>query len=246
MRVSTRWYRWLILICSFLLLHSSGCAYRSARTITQVGTFHDLSAGGFDGRMSCRRLGSYGNFGIGTFHALDGEMIVTDGKIYQAKSDGKVYLPNGGTTVPFAELVSFAPQAKLILKGGANYAAVEEQINKAVPDRDIFCAIRVRGRFSKMKIRSVPAQVKPYPRLVEVTNHPPVFQFDGVSGTMVGFRSPLYAGEITVPGYHFHFISDDGNSGGHVLEFAIESAAAEIEECDRFLLITSEKGLGGN
>jgi len=246
MRASARWYRWLILICSSLLLHSSGCASKSAHTITQVGTFHDLSAGAFDGRMPCRRLGSYGNFGLGTFHALDGEMIVSDGKIYQAKSDGKVYLPNGSMPVPFAELVSFAPRVKLMFKGGENYAALEDQIDRAVPDRDIFCAIRVRGRFSKMKLRSVPPQVKPYPRLVEATNRQPVFQFDGVSGTMVGFRSPLYAGEITVPGYHFHFISDDGNSGGHVLEFAIESAAAEIEECDRFLLITPDKGMGGN
>jgi acetolactate decarboxylase len=50
----------------------------------------------------------------------------------------------------------------------------------------------------------------------------------------------VYAAEVTVPGCHFHFISDDKKLGGHVLEFITELGSAEIEKCDRFLLIMPE------
>jgi acetolactate decarboxylase len=35
---------------------------------------------------------------------------------------------------------------------------------------------------------------------------------------MVGFWTPSYASSLNVPGYHFHFVSDDCRHGGHVLD----------------------------
>ena len=35
---------------------------------------------------------------------------------------------------------------------------------------------------------------------------------------MVGFWTPSYASSLNVPGYHFHFVSDDRRHGGHVLD----------------------------
>ena len=43
-----------------------------------------------------------------------------------------------------------------------------------------------------------------------------------------------------MPGYHLHFISDDLKSGGHLLEFMLEQGIAEIDICNRFLLILPE------
>ncbi len=36
-------------------------------------------------------------------------------------------------------------------------------------------------------------------------------------GTLVGFWAPEYSMALSVPGYHFHFISEDRTVGGHVL-----------------------------
>jgi len=35
---------------------------------------------------------------------------------------------------------------------------------------------------------------------------------------MVGFWILSYASSLNVPGYHFHFVSDDRRHGGHVLD----------------------------
>jgi len=91
-----------------------------------------------------------------------------------------------------------------------------------------------------MKTRSVPAQAKPYPPLTEVTKNQPIFDLENVTGTLVGFRAHEYVKGIGVPGYHWHFISDDLTSGGHVLEFSFDNGIVEIDVCNRFLLILPE------
>lgn len=42
----------------------------SPNTITQISTIDALLAGVYDGQMSCVRLMTYGNLGIGTFDHL--------------------------------------------------------------------------------------------------------------------------------------------------------------------------------
>jgi acetolactate decarboxylase len=39
-----------------------------------------------------------------------------------------------------------------------------------------------------------------------------------VSGTAVGFWTPLYARTINVAGWHLHFVTDDRTGGGHFLD----------------------------
>ena len=53
---------------------------------------------------------------------------------------------------------------------------------------------------------------------VEVAAVQPEFELYNVSGTLVGFWSPDYAGTLEMPGYHLHFVSDDRESGGHLLQ----------------------------
>jgi acetolactate decarboxylase len=48
-------------------------------------------------------------------------------------------------------------------------------------------------------------------------------------GTLVGFWSPPYASGIEVAGYHFHFISDDRQVGGHVLDCAGRELQAQVQ-----------------
>ena len=42
---------------------------------------------------------------------------------------------------------------------------------------------------------------------------------------------------LNVPGYHLHFISDDLKAGGHILDFIIEEGRAELDVCNRFLML---------
>jgi alpha-acetolactate decarboxylase len=62
------------------------------------------------------------------------------------------------------------------------------------------------------------------PTLAEVTKHQSEFQFVEVKGTLFGFYTPTFAQTINVPGFHFHFITEDKTSGGHVLNVRFDSA----------------------
>ena len=69
----------------------TGCAPSADRDeLFQVSTIGALMAGAYDGRTTCGRLTARGDFGLGTFNALDGEMVVLDGVVYQARVDGPV------------------------------------------------------------------------------------------------------------------------------------------------------------
>lgn len=223
------------------LCAAPGCGSPS-RTIVQISTIGALLAGAYDGSMTCRELRRHGDFGLGTFDRLDGEMVVLDGTVYQVRADGGVRAAGPGEKTPYAMVTRFSPSLSVPLARGAGLPELEASIDRAFPDMNLFCAVRVRGRFSEMRTRSVPPQEKPYPPLAEAAKAQAVFRRRGVSGTLVGFRAPAYAERIAPPGHHLHFLSDDRTFGGHVLAFSLESGSAELEPCRRFLLLLPPEG----
>ncbi len=66
---------------------SSPTAVRADDALVQYSLVAALAAGDYDGGISLGELVRDGNFGVGTFSRLDGEMIVLDGKVYQALAD---------------------------------------------------------------------------------------------------------------------------------------------------------------
>jgi acetolactate decarboxylase len=202
----------------------------------QVCTIDALLAGGYDGHLACRKLLDHGDFGIGTFHRLDGEMIVLDGTVYQVKADGSVHRPNLDTKTPFAAVCRFAANDSFPHEGDLDLKGVESLLDRKIPDRNVFCAIRIDGVFSEMTTRSVPAQDPPYPILADVAKKQSVFTFQNISGTIVGFRCPAFVQGINVPGYHLHFLSADRTQGGHILGFRTRSGTAKTNLCHQFLL----------
>jgi acetolactate decarboxylase len=223
-----------------ILLNIVSCSTVHLNTVTQVSTIDAILAGAYDGTMTLHELATYGNFGIGTFDKLDGEMVLFDGTFLQIKGDGNVVMPDLMAKTPFASVVQFEKDITTKLPAGINYTALKTIVDEKAPTMNVFCAVQVTGTFRTMKTRSVPAQKKPYPPLTEVTKHQAVFNLKNVSGTIVGFRSPLYVKGINVPGYHMHFISDDFSSGGHILAFELETGTADIDTCNRFLMILPE------
>lgn len=226
------------------LLFCFGCSKGTTNTITQASTIEALMAGAYDGSVSCAELLKSGNFGLGTFDRLDGEMIILNGEVFQVKADGGVYRPKGSLLSPFAAVCFFTPEKRFDIKEESDYQRTRDIIDNAILNKNIFYAVKIHGRFSGMKTRSVPPQTRPYPVLTEVTKNQPVFDFKDIEGTVVGFRCPPFAGGVNVPGYHFHFISDDLARGGHILDFVLEEGLCEIDACHRYLLVLPEGGRG--
>jgi acetolactate decarboxylase len=214
-----------------------GCCGLPRNTVIQFSTLDALLAGAYDGQVSCKELIGRGDLGIGTFEGLDGEMVLLDGKIYQVKADGKVYRPRACLRSPFASVVKFKPDVVFSLNRKTDLTALEKAIDGQIHNKNIFCAIKIKGDFSRVKTRSVPVQQKPYPPLAEVTKTQPVFDLASASGTIVGFRMPEYVKGVNMPGYHFHFLSNDAASGGHILDLELDNAEVFIDTCNKFFLV---------
>ncbi len=222
------------------LLITSCSSFQPRHTLTQASTIDALLAGSYDGTMTCRELLTKGDFGLGTFDHLDGEMLVLEGRVYQIKSDGKVYQPSLDMTTPFAAVCRFSPQNSFDLPGKADMAKIKKFLDQKVPDKNAFCAIKIKGTFRKMHTRAVPAQKKPYPLLADIAARQPEFHMQNISGTIVALRSPPFVTGIGVPGYHLHFISNDRKQGGHVLGFELTSGTAATDVCNNFHLLLPE------
>jgi acetolactate decarboxylase len=206
-------------------------------TITQASILDALLASKFDGCLTCGELLEHGDLGHGTFHQMDGEMIVVDGVVYQAKTDGKVYTPGPEMTTPFATVCHFSPDETWQIDSPCDLDAIKQMIDKKATNQNVFCAVRVDGTFSKMKTQVLPKQSKPYPPVIDVVKACPHFETEAVSGSIVGVRCPPYVKGINDPGYHLHFVSDDRTKGGHVLECTIESGACSIDICSNHHVI---------
>ena len=238
--------RFLILFMA-ITFFMCACVSRPENTLSQISTIDALLAGVYEGEITLKQLLERGDTGIGTFDCLDGEMLILDGKIYQVKSDGKVYIPSLETTTPFAALIHFQAERRLILDRDIDYPVLKKMLDQVASRRNLFYAFKIKGTFKSIRTRSVPRQKRPFPPLTEVVKNQPVFRMKNVSGTIVGFRCPPYVKGINVPGYHLHFISDDRQRGGHVLQFKmLKGASIELDCSNKFFMVLPDSGSGFN
>ncbi|MEA1892692.1 MAG: acetolactate decarboxylase [Campylobacterota bacterium] len=203
----------------------------------QISTIQALLAGLYDGDLTVGDLQEHGDFGIGTFNGIDGEMIVYDGTVYQVKSDGHVYVADKTTGVPFACVHFFQSDINTTLNNITSYEALKTSLNGYKECKNYPCAFKIDGTFNYIKTRSEPKASKPYPPLAEyITDNQVYFEAQNISGTLIGYVLPQYFEKVNVVGYHLHFLSDDKTFGGHVLELSLNSANIQLDKLYEFKL----------
>ncbi len=176
-----------------------------------------LVEGIYEENVPLAEVKKHGDFGLGTFNDLDGEMVMLDGNIYRIASGGAVTQEDEGVLTPFACVTAFQEMSHDRLAEEQSYAEFLGWLNNLMPSPNIFYAFRVEGSFAHVKVRSVPRQ-QSYRPLVEATRDQPVFSFEDVEGTLAGFFTPAFMSSLSVPGIHLHFLSADLRRGGHLLE----------------------------
>jgi len=208
-------------------------------TLFQVSTAGALVQGVLGGAVSVGTLRQHGDFGLGTFVDLDGEMVVLDGAFYQIRSDGSVHQAEDSQQAPFALVTQFNPDKSTVLQPFSSLQALTEQLDRLRTSDNLFFAARLDGRFRHVHNRAA-CKVGPQESLVDAAAHQGEFHTDDVSGSMVGFWTPGYVKAIGVAGWHLHFISDDRRFGGHVLGAAGDGITAAIEPLDDFRIAIPE------
>jgi acetolactate decarboxylase len=205
-------------------------------TVYQYATINALMEGGFDGDMTLAALQKKGSFGIGTFNELDGEMIGFDNHFYQIKSDGKAYAVLPSQKTPFAVVTNFTKDKTASISQTLDLKKLYVLLDSLSPNKNLYVGYKIKVKCQTLKTRSVSKQVKPYPLMIDAVKKQSVFEMQTISGTLVGFRFPEYMKGLNVPGYHFHFLSDDKKSGGHVLDLSASNFEIEIDFMDDFEL----------
>ena len=203
-------------------------------SIFQASLFEALIEGVYEGDLTYGELKKHGDFGLGTFNSLDGEMVALDGVFYRIDSDGNVSVVEDSMKSPFAIVTFFDSNEKLTPTEALSCEGLKEYIDAALPARNIFYAIKVSGEFEMLRTRSVHAQEKPYPPISEAIKDQSEFDFKNIKGTIVGYWMPMYIGGVSQSGFHFHFISDDKKSGGHVLQCKTKNIVIDIDHIRDF------------
>jgi acetolactate decarboxylase len=187
-----------------------------------------LVEGIYEQNVPLSEIKKHGDFGLGTFNDLDGEMVLLDGRIYRVDAGGQVTIMNEEILTPFACVTFFNAMTHDGFDGPLAYPKLLEWLTSLMPSPNIFYAFRIEGEFSQVRTRSVPKQEN-YRPLVQVAQEQPEFQFRDIEGTLVGFYTPTFMASLNVPGLHLHFLSQDRQKGGHVLNCDSKNIRAEIQ-----------------
>ena len=201
----------------------------------QYNTLSALMAGLYGGTLTIGELLEHGDLGIGTLDSIDGELIILDGKAYQAiGSNGKpeIVEVSDDVKVPYAAVVPH--QAEVIFKQRFEMtdAELKKRIESYYDGVNLFRSIKIKGTFSNMHVRMIPKSA-PNTKFAEVATRQPEYTREDVMGTIVGIWTPKMFHGVSVAGYHLHFISDDLTFGGHVMDFVISEGVVEVGPVDQ-------------
>jgi acetolactate decarboxylase len=210
--------------------------------VYQFSTISALLEGVYDGDATVADLLRHGDFGLGTFNHLDGEMVILDGVCYRLRADGTASRAAPTDHTPFAAVTTFREDFRIEIQTRTGRTELIETIDGKIKSANLIYAIRINGHFSTLHTRTVMAQKAPYPPLTQATEEQAETVFTDVSGAVVGFRTPDFEQGISVAGYHLHFLNDDRTAGGHVLDFSLERGEVAVSGASQLHLSLPTSG----
>lgn len=213
------------------------CTKSTTDNMYQVALLQSLMQGEYEGVISVEELKKHGDTGIGTFHDVNGEMIVIDGVVYQALGDGTVKIASDQETVPFSNVAFLKGKVTANNLQANNFKDLEKQLNEIVDKqgKNQFAIATIQGKFPTITVRSELKQEKPYKPLYEVLKTDQTeFNYKNIEGTLVALYFPEYMSSLNMPGWHIHFVSEDKTKGGHVLDLNLANGSLKLDTKTNF------------
>jgi acetolactate decarboxylase len=185
-----------------------------------------LMKGLYEENTTIANIKKHGDFGLGTFNDLNGEMAMLDGIAYQLKTDGLTYSVDDAARMPFACVTFFHPTTVENVEQDLDDEGFKNLLERLLPSNNMLYAIRIDGFFSYIKVWSIHKQDN-YRPITEV--RPMAFDFHSIAGTLVGFYTPAFIRSLSMPGYHLHFLSADRRHGGHMFQCRPQKVRISIQ-----------------
>ena len=194
-----------------------------------------MMKGFYQQNTTIRELHRHGDFGLGTFNNLDGEMVMLDGQVYQLHADGYVYEVDEAVQTPFACVTFFSPDTVEEIEGDFDDATFNTLLNRLILSENMLYAIRIDGLFSHLNVWSVSKQEN-YRPVADVGESRPNFIYENIEGTMAGFYTPKFIKSLNMPGFHLHFMTADRKRGGHVHECRLKRIKIALQHVPKLTL----------
>lgn len=193
--------------------------------IYQSAPQQQINAGNYQGTTLVTDLTKQGDFGLGTLDCLQGELILCNGVIYSANSDGVISTIDNNATTPFATVTYFTEKKSIHTNKNLSFEDMKLKLSQHMPKANKPYAIHCQGKFSEILVRALLPQASgEFNSAIQ-----PKFTHKDISGDLIGFYFPDYIGEINMPGFHLHFIDIDKQLGGHVLDFFADSLEMKLQ-----------------
>src|ERR1700733_13521180 len=124
-----------------MLSHHHGARHSpaAAAEVYQTSTMAALLDGIYDGDVTIAELLGHGDFGLGTFNHLDGEMVVLDGTCYRLRADGSATVAGPDDLTPFAAVTQFTADTTIEVVS-ATKPKLTEIIDKQIPSENLLYA----------------------------------------------------------------------------------------------------------
>jgi len=197
--------------------------------IYQYSSKNGLLSNDYVGDLTVAKIKENGDFGLGTFNMVDGEMVISNGNVYQVKTDGTVNNMSNNIESPFVVTKFFSSDTTIALPNNIALDSVKIILQDLVDKYNVPLAIKMDAKFKTLISRSVNRVESDSVSLEEIVANQTIFDFNDVDGTVIGFWYPQYFDGVNFPGFHLHVLLDDLSGGGHLLDCTFENATVYID-----------------
>jgi acetolactate decarboxylase len=197
--------------------------------IFQYSSKNGLLENNYVGDLTVSKIKKNGDFGLGTFNMVDGEMVILEGNVYQVKTDGTINNMENNVLSPFVVTKFFNTDTTFALPNNISLDSLKATIKSLVENTNVPLAIKVVAKFKTLKSRSVDRVEDESVTLQEIVANQTEFDFTNIEGTVIGFWYPQYFDGVNFPGFHLHVLLNNLSGGGHLLNCTFESATIYID-----------------
>lgn len=220
------------------LLPLASCSVKKMRTdnkrssndrIWHYSMIDVMRRGIYEGSHTVKELKAHGDFGLGTFNHLNGELIALDGIIYRIPPSGKVEVASGDLKSPFSSLTFFKADTEKTISFTGSLEELQEKILPMLITHNLPYAIKVEAKWSNITVGGAePVSPSDTTELATLMKVRPQYKSQNIKGRMVGYFTPSLLSNVDLSPFHFHFISEDKRFAGHLMSGQLKNAEVKI------------------
>ena len=203
----------------------------------QVSTLQALALGYTKSVITVSELLEYGDTGLGTYEDVNGEMIIMDGRCFQARWDGSVVEAEPDAGVPFSAVARLLGEREFEMTDKTDIESIRTELTQRIEEHfglNSMHVVRIDGFFEKVDARSEEPYKSHHVTLKEVLDkNQTSFVFENIRGSLVGVYFPDHMDGINMPGWHLHFLSEDKTRGGHVFNVIMKQGTVRLDKISR-------------